>query len=104
MSRRIGETELRRLRNDVDIAGLIRQLGVPWKSRDGYFRFLCPICGEFNTATNPRTNLARCFRCRENFNPIDLVMRIERLPFLQAVEFLRALCPDRPTPDDPQKA
>ncbi len=104
MSRRIGETELRRLRNDVDIAGLILQLGVPWKSRDGYFRFLCPICDEFNTATNPRTNLARCFRCRENFNPIDLVMRIERLPFLQAVEFLRSICRDLPPPDDPQKA
>ena len=102
MSRRIGEAELRRLRNDVDIAGLIRQLGVLWKSRDGYFRFLCPICGEFNTAINPRTNLARCFRCRENFNPIDLVMRIERLPFLQAVEFLRRICRDLPR--DPQIA
>ncbi len=102
MSRRIGDAELRRLRNDVDIAELIRHLGVPWKRRDGYFRFLCPICGEFNTATNPRTNLGRCFRCRENFNPIDLVMRVERLSFLQAVEFLREICRD-PPPGDSQK-
>ena len=96
MSRRIPPAELRRLRNQVDIAELIRRLGVPWKRRDGYFRFLCPLCGDFNTAINPRTNLARCFRCRENFNPIDLVMRIERLSFLQAVEFLRGVCPDLP--------
>ncbi len=98
MSPRIAEAELRQLRNDVDITELVRHLGVPWKRRDGYFRFLCPICGEFNTATNPRTNLGRCFRCCENFNPIDLLMRVERLSFLQAVEFLRGICPD---PDPP---
>ena len=103
MSPKIPEAELRQLRNDVDIAELIRRLGVPWKRRDGYFRFLCPICGEFNTATNPRTNLARCFRCCENFNPIDLLMRVERLSFLQAVEFLRGICRGN-RPDDPQKA
>ena len=96
MSRRIAEAELRQLRNDVDITRLIRHLGVPCKRRDGYFRFLCPLCDEFNTATNPRTNLGRCFRCCENFNPIDLVMRLERLSFLQAVEFLRGICRDLP--------
>ena len=101
MSRRIAAAELRRLRNQVDITELIQRLGIPWKRRDGYFRFLCPICDEFNTATNPRTNLGRCFRCCENFNPIDLVMCLERLSFLQAVEFLRGIRWDRPT--DPQK-
>lgn len=102
MSGKIAAAELRRLRNDVDITELIRRLGIPWKCHDGYFRFLCPICDEFNTATNPRTNLGRCFRCRENFNPIDLVMRLESLSFLQAVEFLRDICRDRPRPDDLQ--
>ena len=104
MSRRIAAAELRRLRNDVDITELVLRLRIPWKRRDGYFRFLCPICSEFNTATNPRTNLGRCFRCRENFNPIDLVMRLERLTFLEAVEFLRRLSRDSPLCDDPQKA
>ena len=32
-------------------------LGLPNKSADGYFRFQCPVCREFNTATNPKTNL-----------------------------------------------
>ena len=104
MSTRITDTELRRLRNEVDIARLIRHLGIPSKWREGYFRFLCPICNEFNTATNPRTNLARCFRCRENFNPIDLVMRVERLSFLQAVDFLRPLCPKQRSSRNPRIA
>jgi len=104
MPSRITDAELRRLRNDVDIAQLICHLGIPSKRRDGYFRFLCPICREFNTATNPRTNLARCFRCSTNFNPIDLVMRAERLSFLRAVRFLRSFCQDQRSSDDPRLA
>ncbi|WP_208596420.1 hypothetical protein [Desulfonatronospira thiodismutans] len=41
------------------------------------------------TACNPRTNLARCFRCERNFNPIDLVMVVKGLNFREAVEFLQ---------------
>ena len=92
MSRRITRSELRRLRNEINIEKIIRQLGIPWKLTDGYyFRFLCPVCNEFNTATNPRTNLGRCFRCSENFNPIDIVMTAERVSFLDAVQLLRRL-------------
>ena len=100
MDRKITGAELRRLRNGVDIALLIRCLGIPSKRQEGYFRFLCPICHEFNTATNPRTNLARCFRCSKNFNPIDLVMTVERVPFLEAVRTLRSLRDE--LLDDPQ--
>ena len=104
MSRRITDAERRRLRNEVDITQLVRHLGIPWKRRDGYFRFLCPLCREFNTATNPRTNLGRCFRCNENFNPIDLLMKVERLSFLDAVGDLRRFCEEARPSDDPQKA
>lgn len=89
MPSRISQTELHNLRNHVDIAGLIDHLGLPWKVREGYFRFLCPACGEFHTATNPHTNLARCFRCKRNFNPIDLTIVIKQVPFLEAVRYLR---------------
>ena len=102
MPRRITEAELRRLRNDNDLSQLIRRLGIAWKRDDGYFRFLCPICHEFNTATNPRTNLGRCFRCRKNFNPIDIVMSVERVAFLEAVRMLQQLCTDLSSLDDPQ--
>jgi len=84
---------LRRIRNEIDIQEVVRALALPWKISDGYFRFLCPRCSEFNTATNPRTNLGRCFRCRRNFNPIDLVMAVRASSFLDAVEFLVQLFP-----------
>jgi len=80
---------LRALRNELPIDDLIRRrLDLPWKEREGYFRFLCPLCSEFHTATNPRTNLARCFRCAVNFNPIEMVMAVERCGFVGAVEIL----------------
>jgi DNA primase len=79
---------LRRIRNEVDIRDVVHALALPWKISEGYFRFLCPRCSEFNTATNPRTNLGRCFRCRRNFNPIDLVMAVRASSFLDAVAFL----------------
>ena len=87
----LSQDELRRLRNEVEIAGLVVRLELPHKWREGRLRFLCPLCSEYHTATNPRTNLARCFRCQRNFNPIDLVMLVERVPFLEAVATLREL-------------
>jgi DNA primase len=80
---------LEALRNDIPVSRVIRfHLELPAKERDGLLRFLCPLCGEFHTATNPTTNLARCFRCKVNFNPIDLVMAVERCTFLDAVKIL----------------
>lgn len=80
---------LYRLRNQIDINRLIQEeLALPWKLSDGYLRFLCPLCSEFHTATNPKTNLARCFRCETNFNPIDLVMATRWTGFVHTVEFL----------------
>ena len=82
-------SRLRQLRNEIDIADLIaRILCLPHKIADDHFRFLCPNCSEFNTAVNPRTNLARCFRCEQNFNPIDMVMAVKDCTFREAVEYL----------------
>jgi DNA primase len=90
MTRRIPDETLRALRNDIPIRPLIaEELELPWKLSEGIFRFLCPICSDFHTATNPRTNLARCFRCRRNFNPIEIVMAAEGCTFLDAVRRLR---------------
>jgi DNA primase len=80
------------LRNEIPIAILISDLlELPNKVSEGYFRFLCPICSEFNTATNQRTNLARCFRCEKNFNPIDMVMQVKHFAFIDAVEYLNEI-------------
>ncbi len=68
---------LRRLRNDlpmsVTIAALGRE-GPPSKMSEGYFRFLCPHCGEMRATVNPRNNLAHCFCCQKNLNNIDLLL------------------------------
>jgi DNA primase len=89
MSDRFSKETLRRLRNEIPINLVISELlKLPWKISEGYFRFLCPICSEFTTATNKKTNLARCFRCEKNFNPIDMVMVVNRLNFKDAVDLL----------------
>ena len=83
---------LRKLRNEIPINILIADfLQLPCKASEGYFRFLCPLCSEFVTATNPKTNLARCFRCEKNFNPIDITMRVKRWNFRETVEYLEGL-------------
>lgn len=102
MSRRFSGDFLRALRNDISIDELIRMSSeLPSKEREGFLRFLCPLCGDFHTATNPKTNLARCFRCRKNFNPIDLVMAVKACRFTEAVDLLAPLlkaAAGRPTP------
>jgi hypothetical protein len=81
---------LRRLRNDlpmpVTIAALGRE-GPPSKMSEGYFRFVCPNCGEMRATVNPRNNLAHCFCCKKNLNNIDLLIELD-YDFLAAVVLL----------------
>ena len=58
---------------------------------EGCFRFLCPLCNGYDTAVNPKTNLARCFRCEKNFNTIDLVMLVRQADFVHSVKFLQSI-------------
>src|SRR6266478_5931512 len=82
---------LRRLRNDlpmpVTIAALGRE-GPPSKMSEGYFRFLCPYCGEMRATVNPRNNLAHCFCCQKNLNNIDLLLTLD-YDFRSAVTVLQ---------------
>ena len=92
MKNRFSSQELFELRNNIPVDMLIKDhLQIPSKIRDGYFRFLCPLCNEFQTAVNPTTNLARCFRCEKNFNTIDLVMKTKRYGFRDSVLFLKQI-------------
>jgi hypothetical protein len=70
---------LRRLRNDLPMPVTIAALGreaPPSKISEGYFRFLCPRCGEMRATVNPRNNLAHCFCCQKNLNNIDLLITL----------------------------
>ncbi len=81
---------LRRLRNDlpmpVTIAALGRE-GPPAEMSEGYFRFLCPHCGEMRATVNPKNNLAHCFYCKKNLNNIDLLLTLD-YDFRAAVNLL----------------
>jgi hypothetical protein len=80
---------LRRLRNEIPIDSVIlHMLNLEVKSAHNLLRFRCPLCTKFHTATNHQTNLARCFDCQKNFNPIDLIMTVDNCSFIDAVEFL----------------
>ncbi len=90
-NRRFSDQELFELRNYIPIDALIeKKLMIPSKISEGFFRFLCPLCNSFQTAMNPKTNLARCFRCEKNFNTIDMVMICKDMSFVQSVKYLKA--------------
>ena len=92
--KRFPPTMLRSLRNDIPIDTVITPvLDIAHKHSEGFLRFVCPLCGDAHTATNPKTNLARCFRCEKNFNPIDMVMTVNHCSFVKAVRFLQPFLP-----------
>ncbi len=92
MKRRFSKRHLYELRNDIPVDTLIKEhLKLPSKVSEGVFRFLCPICNEFQTSTKRSTNLARCFRCEINFNTIELVKEVRGMQFVQSVKYLEPL-------------
>lgn len=90
MSKYYSADFLRMLRNQIPIDEVINNLLKLQVRNDHHIlRFRCPLCDNFHTATNHQTNLARCFDCRKNFNPIDLVITVAKCNFLDAVQFLK---------------
>ncbi len=85
-------SQLYAMRNQINIQRLIeKKLDIPSQLIKGCFRFLCPLCNGFDTAVNPKTNLARCFSCEKNFNTIDLVMVVRQMNFVDSVRFLQTI-------------
>lgn len=87
----ISAEHLRVLRNDVSVLAVISDLRILTKIRGKRLIFRCAQCADYRTALNPRTNLAHCFRCERNFNPIELVMAERGWSFLEAVNYLEGL-------------
>ena len=81
---------LRMLRNDIPIDEVIVDvLNLEVQKHRKTIRFRCPLCYNFHTATNHKTNLARCFDCQKNFNPIDMVITVGNCGFVDAVKILK---------------
>lgn len=92
MGKLFSSQELFEIRNSIPIDVLIeKKLAIPSKISEGFFRFLCPLCNEFQTAVNPKTNLGRCFRCEKNFNTIDMVMAFHSTGFIDSVKYLQTI-------------
>ena len=90
MSKHYSADFLRMLRNQVPIDTVITNfLQLEVRNPNHILRFRCPLCDNFHTATTNKTNLARCFDCQKNFNPIDLVMTVGKCNFVDAVELLK---------------
>ena len=82
---------LKKIRNQIPIDQVITNfLNLEVRYNHKWLRFRCPRCSFFHTATDHKTNLARCFDCNENFNPIDLVIAVGKCDFIDAVEYLKS--------------
>jgi hypothetical protein len=94
MTRRFSSKELRFLRNRVPIDRVVETLfGTPKPNSNTKRLFACPICGASDTSVNAVHNLARCFSCRRNFNPIELVMHQLKIGFVDGVKWLQSRMP-----------
>ena len=89
--------QLFQVRNEIDIDWLINEKLSIERQFNGAWRFRCPLCQELNTATQKKTNLARCFSCQKNFNTIDIVIYTKKINFVPSVRFLLSLL-DKKTP------
>jgi hypothetical protein len=98
MPRYFPDDFLRRLRNDISWPVLLKKLEWPHKLREGQLAFLCPVCNEYRSAVNPRTNLGHCFyrSCKARFNPIEFAMAAREWDFVTAVHYLQSLLPPDP--------
>ncbi len=84
---RFSKAEIVAVRNEIDINFVIHHRLKISQRHDSHF--YCPLCGHSEkTNTDHRTNLARCFDCRKNFNNIDLVIICQNLSFVDAVSLL----------------
>lgn len=86
--KQISTEHLKQLREEVDIAEVIRTLEIPIESSGRRVSFRCPGCTQCHTALSPQRNRAYCFRCARSFNTIDLVMAEKGCTFVEAVGFL----------------
>ena len=89
MKPRFSAQQLRIIRNLIPVGEVIEEfLHIPSKITHGTLRFRCPLCREFDIAINSKANLARCFSCEKNFNPIDMVMAARNTGFTESVNSL----------------
>ncbi len=89
---RIPESEIERLKSEVEVVGLVEAAGIELKRGGKDLLGCCPF-HEDDTASlvvTPAKNLWHCFGCGIGGGPIDWVIKRNGVSFRHAVELLRA--------------
>ena len=89
---RIPETEIERLKNEVEVARLVEASGVELKKGGKDLLGRCPFHEDATASlvVTPAKNLWHCFGCGVGGGPIDWVMKRQGVSFRHAVELLKA--------------
>ncbi|UCE06797.1 MAG: DNA primase [bacterium] len=89
MSYKIPNDKIAQVRDATDIVALIANYLTLKKSGKGYSG-LCPFHSETSPSfhVNPNTQLYYCFGCQKGGNVFNFLMEIEKISFVEAVEFL----------------
>jgi DNA primase len=91
MTHRIAEEEIEQIKRDVDLVVLARSYGIEPKPQGKHVLAKCPFHPEETASFSitPSVNLYHCFGCGAAGSPIDFVMKMEGMGFVEAVEKLR---------------
>ncbi len=89
MNYKIPEEKIAQVRDATDIVGLISNYLTLKKSGKGY-QGLCPFHADRSPSfyVNPNTQLYYCFGCHKGGNVFNFLMEMEKMSFIEAVEFL----------------
>ena len=89
---RIPESEIERLKNEVEVARLIEASGIELKRGGKDMLGRCPFHEDAKASlvVTPGKNLWHCFGCGVGGGPIDWVIKKNGVSFRHAVELLRA--------------
>ena len=89
MSYKIPEEKIAQVRDATDIVALISNY-LTLKKSGKSFLGLCPFHTDSSPSfhVNPTTQLYYCFGCQKGGNTFNFLMEIEKMSFIEAVEFL----------------
>ena len=89
MSYKISDEKIAQVRDASDIVSLISNYLTLKKSGKGY-QGLCPFHADSSPSfhVNPNTQLYYCFGCQKGGNVFNFMMEMEKMSFIEAVEFL----------------
>jgi len=84
-------TEIDRIKETTDLAAYIRSRGIALVKRGKDLAGLCPFHDDHNPSMiiTPAKQLYRCVSCGAGGDIIEFVMKLDRLPFQDAIERLR---------------